>query len=162
MAVRNLFTGKAGERAVVSQFLIRECQVAVPEVDVGDDLFVAQPQDDFIPVQVKTARARQQARNYCGLFRLSLAQVSAPRTPQLLYVFAVHHDGDWSDFVLMRQRDLHEEHRLHGVGTTHGDHLTLRITFDSATVQCSRRDWTIYRSNWSVLSWDRTTPLIRH
>ena len=34
----NLYVGRAGQMVVISEFLIRGWNVAVPEVDVGDDL----------------------------------------------------------------------------------------------------------------------------
>lgn len=36
----NLYTGRAGQMAVMAEFLIRGYNVAVPEVDVGDDILV--------------------------------------------------------------------------------------------------------------------------
>jgi hypothetical protein len=36
----NLYLGKAGQFASMSYFLMRGWNVAIPEVDVGDDLFV--------------------------------------------------------------------------------------------------------------------------
>ena len=38
----NLYLGKAGQLAAMSYFLMRGWNVATPEVDVGDDLFVVE------------------------------------------------------------------------------------------------------------------------
>ena len=151
MARRNLYTGKAGERAVVAQFLIREWKVAVPEVDVGDDLFVARSPAAFVPVQVKTCRATQLKTSYFGQFRIPIEQMTTPRIPELVYVFAVYHDANWSDFVLVPRPDLHTEHVVHGTGSVSGQHITLRISFDATRVRCSGRDWSTYRANWSAI-----------
>ena len=35
----NLYIGKAGHLAVMSEFLMRGWNVATPEVDIGDDIF---------------------------------------------------------------------------------------------------------------------------
>jgi hypothetical protein len=35
----NLYLGKAGQQAVMSEFLVRGWNVATPEVDIGDDIF---------------------------------------------------------------------------------------------------------------------------
>jgi hypothetical protein len=38
----HLYLGKAGHLAVMSEFLTRGWNVAIPEVDIGDDIFVVQ------------------------------------------------------------------------------------------------------------------------
>lgn len=144
----NLFTGKAGEHAVASQLLVRQWQVAIPEVDVGDDLLAHQDLTRVLRVQVKTSRAVEQKRSYVGHFKLSLAQLATPRTPELLYVFAVFRDRDWSDFVVAPRADLYDEYALHHVGSTYQNNVNLRLRFDETTLVCSKRDWTRYRGNW--------------
>ncbi|MDE0453335.1 MAG: hypothetical protein OXI90_16400 [Gammaproteobacteria bacterium] len=152
MPRRNLFTGKAGEHAVISQLLVREWQVAAPEIDVGDDLLVAQDLGRVLRVQVKTCRAKELRKSYAGQFRLSAQQVATPRTPELFFVLVVFHDQDWSDFLPIPRRDLHEEHVLYDVGSRSGDGISLHVSFSEAAVQCSGRDWSRFRDNWSVLS----------
>ena len=152
MARRDLYTGKAGEHAVISHLLIREWQVAAPEVDIGDDLLIAKDLARVLRVQVKTCHAKQQKTSYVGRFRLSVAQVSTPRTPELFYVFALFRDQDWFDFLLIPRRDLHDEHALHNVGSGHGDHISLNIRFKGTTVRCGKRDWSRFRANWAILS----------
>lgn len=41
----HLFTGKAGQMAVMAEFLLRGYNVAVPEVDIGDDVLVVKDGD---------------------------------------------------------------------------------------------------------------------
>ncbi len=151
MSQRNLYTGKAGEHAVISQLLVREWQVAAPEVDIGDDLLIAEDLGRVLRVQVKTCRAREQQKSYAGRFRIPALQVTTPRTPELFYVFVVFRNQDWSDFLLIPRRDLHEEHVLRDVGTRNGDHISLRMRFSDTVVQCGGRDWSRFRANWSVL-----------
>lgn len=148
MEQRNLYIGKAGEHAVISQFLARQWQVAVPEVDVGDDILVAQDLAQTLRVQVKTSRAIEQKRSYAGQFRLPISQVATPGTPELLYVFAVFRKHDWSDFVVISRRELADEHALQGAGRRQSQHLALRIRFEGATVRCGSRNWSRFRSNW--------------
>lgn len=40
MSRMNLYLGHAGQMAVMAEFLVRGYNVAIPEVDVGDDIFV--------------------------------------------------------------------------------------------------------------------------
>jgi hypothetical protein len=42
---QNLYLGKAGQLLVMSEFLARGWNVATPEVDVGDDLFVIEDKE---------------------------------------------------------------------------------------------------------------------
>jgi len=41
----NLYLGRAGQLAVMSEFLTRGWNVAIPEVDIGDDIFVVRDSD---------------------------------------------------------------------------------------------------------------------
>ncbi len=62
---RLAFFGRSGQLAVMSEFLHRRINVAIPEVDVGDDVFVVKGSDDTVTrVQVKGATAREQASGY--------------------------------------------------------------------------------------------------
>ena len=42
MSRQSLYSGRAGQMAVMAEFLIRGYNVAIPEVDVGDDIFLGQ------------------------------------------------------------------------------------------------------------------------
>ena len=55
----NLFLGEAGLAFVKSEFLARGWNTAVPDVDIGDDMFVVENyMGNFYRVQVKTAKAK--------------------------------------------------------------------------------------------------------
>jgi hypothetical protein len=61
----NLYLGKAGQLVVMSCFLVRGWNVATPEVDVGDDLFVVEDKKGiFYRVQVKTSQATLRENGY--------------------------------------------------------------------------------------------------
>lgn len=50
------YVGRAGQLAVMSEFLLRGYNVAIPEVDEGDDVLVVNDRADRLwRVQVKTA-----------------------------------------------------------------------------------------------------------
>lgn len=40
MTAASQFTGRNGQLALMAEFLIRQLNVAIPEVDVGDDIVV--------------------------------------------------------------------------------------------------------------------------
>lgn len=151
MARRDLFTGRAGEHAVISQLLIREWQVAAPEVDIGDDLLIAMDLARILRVQVKTCRVREQRNSYVGRFRLSVEQVARPSTPELVFVFALYRNETWADFLVIPRRDLLDETTLHNVGGR-GGHINLYIRLTDTTVQCQNRDWSHFRNAWTILS----------
>jgi hypothetical protein len=55
---QSLYVGRAGQMAVMAEFLWRGLNVAFPEVDVGDDVFVVKDETgELWRVQVKTASA---------------------------------------------------------------------------------------------------------
>jgi len=55
----NLYLGRAGQLAVMSEFLTRGWNVAIPEVDIGDDIFVVRDSDGgFRSKQVLPEKAK--------------------------------------------------------------------------------------------------------
>lgn len=51
----NLYLGRAGQMAVMAEFLVRGYNVAIPEVDIGDDIFVVRDDDgEYSRIQVKS------------------------------------------------------------------------------------------------------------
>jgi hypothetical protein len=80
--------GKAGHFASMAEFLLRGYNVAIPEVDVGDDVFVVDDREGrLFRVQVKTAVLD----DWSGVVQFSLSrhQLEVVRAAELTYVFAV-------------------------------------------------------------------------
>jgi uncharacterized protein YuzE len=68
----NLYIGKAGQFAAMSEFLMRGWNVAVPEVDIGDDIFVVRDENgEFVRVQVKTATAQARSKSFSAQFKFA-------------------------------------------------------------------------------------------
>lgn len=107
MARRNLFTGRSGQLALMAEFLIRELNVAIPEVDVGDDIVVVRDDHDLITrVQVKTANAVPQKAAGCfsATFNVPLEQLeSGPQA--LVYAFVVRRLNRWEEFLIIRRSE---------------------------------------------------------
>src|SRR3954463_6041137 len=81
-----LYKGAGGQMAVMSEFLYRLLNVAVPEVDVGDDIFVVREKDEAVTrVQVKYSKADPQSNgSYVTQFSLPWEQFDLPEdTPAL-------------------------------------------------------------------------------
>src|SRR4051794_38172880 len=67
MSHKDLFFGRGGEMVVMSEFLLRGYNVAVPEIDVGDDIYVVEDQNGNLRrVQVKSANCNSTKKGYTG------------------------------------------------------------------------------------------------
>jgi hypothetical protein len=151
---RLAFFGRSGQLAVMSEFLHRRINVAIPEVDVGDDVFVVKGSDDTVTrIQVKAATATAQAGNYFARFNVPLAQLLVPRdTPALVYVFAVRFQDRWSDFIVIRRSTLfarvNEGAGYRGVSSDGKEYVQFRIVFTEEAVQCGPVNFQRYRNAW--------------
>src|SRR5215217_1466042 len=147
---QNLYVGRAGQMAVMAELLWRGWNVAVPEVDVGEDIFVVKDEDgDFWRVQVKTATAQPQLAGCSAQFSISLDQLELTRNPDLVFVFAIRNADWWEPFIIIDRLTLFGEHVAHGVGSVSDGNLILRFSVQDSKLQCSRRDFQAYRNNWS-------------
>jgi len=147
---QNLYVGRAGQMAVMSEFLWRGWNVAIPEVDVGDDIFVVKDDDgELCRVQVKAATAQPQRAGSSAQFSISVEQLESARTPDLVYVFAIRNAGWWETFVVIERRVLWGEHKAYGVGSVSDGNLILRFSIQDSKLQCSSRDFLAYRNDWS-------------
>ncbi len=154
---RRAFFGRSGHLAVMAEFLHRRINVAIPEVDVGDDVFVVKGNDEaVVRVQVKSATAEEQQNSYAGTFAVPEAQLLVPNdTPPLVYVFALRHDNRWSDFIVIRRSALLAL-RTKGAGSRSvGDDekaiIRFRIVFTPTTTLCGPdevADFRPYRNAW--------------
>src|SRR5262245_63346295 len=90
------YVGKAGQLAVMAEFLLRGYNVAMPEVDVGDDIFVVQDRTGRLwRIQVKTAIGKPREYGYSGQYAVQRKQLRQPKKPDLYYVFARRKGGQW-------------------------------------------------------------------
>ncbi len=134
----------------MAEFLLRGWNVALPEVDLGEDIFVIKDDSGNLSrVQVKTATAKAQRDGYSAQFSVSLRQLRMPRTPDLIYIFAVRNGDGWESFVVIDRSALREEHELHGVGSSNGESVVFRFVLSGLNLLCSNRDFRAYQNNWS-------------
>ncbi len=153
----NLYLGKAGHFHVMAEFLCRGWNVAIPEVDVGDDIFVVRDADgEFARVQVKTSTGTARQNGFSAKFSLSIEQLKQEFRPELTYVFLARWNGKWSRLLLISRQKLLEHFKLNQIGTAYKDNLTLYFSFQSNQVLCSETDFTAYLDNFSNF------PLIEH
>ena len=154
----NLYIGRAGQMAVMAEFLIRGYNVAIPEVDVGDDIFVVRDSDgEYSRIQVKTTNATQTQQGYSARYTLKLAQLDSPSTPETWYVFVNRLQEKWESFIVIPRQELHNLHELHQIGSLNrNDTLSLYFSYSDRRLTCSKQDMTSYLNNW------RDWPLIEH
>ena len=69
------YVGKAGHLAIMSAFLMRGWNVAIPEDDVGDDIFVVQDESGTLRrVQVKIPTTTVRQTGFSVRFQVAIKQ----------------------------------------------------------------------------------------
>jgi hypothetical protein len=149
--------------AAMSEFLSLGYNVAIPEVDRGDDVFVVRDDDGNLSrIQVKTANARTTPHGYKATVNVPRLQLETPRRPEVYYVFPVRHDGRWKDFVVISREDLNTIWKATNMGSLVGQipvkqKLVIQLAFRPNSVRTGAADFQPYRNNWN-----RYWPTIVH
>ncbi len=151
------FRGRGGQLAVMAEVLYRLCNAAIPEVDVGTDVFAfLDHRVDVARIQVKTARGAryENEEGYSARFDVPMRQLERTDGLPLYYALAVRLEGRWADFLVIGREQLDnlwngpqrfgtENHRT-------GD-LALTVQFRPGNVRCGEVDLTPYRNAWDQL-----------
>jgi hypothetical protein len=151
MRREHLYLGKGGQLAVMAEIAVRNYNVAIPEIDVGDDIFVVRDADgELWRVQVKTARATVTRDGYLrAQFSVSRRQLERPYETELYYSFVIRHADRWHAFINVPQTVLRETlHRLDARAGSEDGKLTFTLRCTPAAVLCGRVDLQRYRDNW--------------
>jgi hypothetical protein len=165
MSKQNAYTGRGGQFAVMAEFVIRGYNVAMPEIDIGDDIFVVKDSDgDLNRIQVKTAIGKPQKNKDCYLvqFKIAHAHLEKPRKPDITYVFVLRAGDCWRDFVIMPRRELYVLRQNSNIGSLLKDRTTgqlslvITMAFKPHDVICSKQSLQMYRNRWDA--W----PVIDH
>ena len=158
MPKANLYVGRAGQMAVMAEFLVRGYNVAVPEVDIGDDILVVKDDDGaYARVQVKAAKATKTSKGYSASYALKFSQVEFPSTPETWFVFANRLEEKWQSFVIIPRSELYIMYDKYKIGSLNQSRvLSLYFSYSGAKVSCSGQDFSHYLNNWS--GW----PYIKH
>ncbi len=153
----NHYLGKAGHLAVMSEFLVRGWNVAIPEVDVGDDIFVVKDENGTLRrVQVKTSIATHRRNSTSAQFNLSLRQLRKTSGILIHYVFIIRTNNTWTTPLIVRQDYLLNHIENDKVGSIYGDKITLYLSLQNIKATCSSIDFTSYLNNFADF------PLIDH
>ena len=138
--------------AVMSEFLDRGYNVAVPEVDIGDDLFVVRDSSgEYWRIQVKTSKATRTSSGTSTQYNLRLSQLAEPTVPDTWYVFVRRSDAGWGDFMLIRQPELYDYHEALQMGSRNREgYVILKVNKEGDRTTCSGVDLTPHVNDWSA------------
>jgi hypothetical protein len=105
------YTGKAGQFSVMAELSLRGYNVAIPEIDVGDDVFVLNDHTGQIKrLQVKTATSKKLERSggYRCQFNIKVAHVRDAEAVGSYYILAARCGSRWRHLVMEKAilRDL--------------------------------------------------------
>lgn len=146
----HLYLGKAGHLTVMSEFLTRGWNVAIPEVDIGDDIFVVQDDNGTLRrVQVKTSTSTIRTNNFSGQFNVPITQLKNITNILVHYVFVVRHNEQWTKPIIIRQDYLLDHVNSDNIGSQHEGNLKLYFSYSIEKVECSGLDFTKYVSDFT-------------
>jgi hypothetical protein len=152
----NLYIGKAVQLYVMSEFLIRGWNVAMPEVDTGDDIFVVEDENEtFYRVQVKTANAVERKNGYSAQFNLPMSQLREFELG-IYYVFLIREKNTWSKMLLIPQGSIYYHLKNNSIGSVYEKNLTLYFSIQNDKITCSSLDFTEYINNFNDF------PIVNH
>jgi len=173
---QDLYTGMSGQFAAMSEFLWRGYNVAIPAVDVGEDIFVVEAENNVLRrVQVKTAGTGTRAGNDKTVqFGLSRGQLNLPAGGSELYFMLLTR---WDDvdparawrFILIRSDHLNRFRLTPPAGVrrrgrppladaTAGDDLTMKVLFTAADATAWGHSMAAYLDCWSA-EWPVASPM---
>jgi hypothetical protein len=165
MSKQNPYTGRGGQFAVMAEFVVRGYNVAIPEIDIGDDIFVVKDSNGNLSrIQVKTAISKPQKKLDCwsAQFNLAYTHLEVARKPDITYVFVVRVEDRWREFVIIPRQALYDLRELNNIGSLTKDSktgkqsLVVTMAFKPNDVTCSKQSLQQYRNRWD--DW----PIIDH
>lgn len=119
--------------------------VAIPEVDIGDDIFVVQDDNGTLRrVQVKTSTSTIRKGGFSGQFSISIRNIRNLSNILVHYIFLVRHNDEWSKPVVIRQDRLLDYFENKQVGSEAKGNITFYFAYTNGSVRCSGQDFTKY------------------
>ncbi len=134
----------------MSEFLTRGWNVAIPEVDIGDDIFVVQDDNGTLRrVQVKTSTSTIRQSGFSGQFNVPITQIKNISNIPVHYVFIVRHHDQWSKPVVIRQDYLLDHFQNDKIGSENQGNLNLYFSYSTGKVESSGLDLSKYVSDFT-------------
>ena len=132
----HLYVGRAGHLAAMAECLSRGWNVAIPEVDVGEDIFVVEDETSILAkVQVKTATGKKTKGGFTAQFIIPIRQLNdeSSKGNEMRFIFVTRYNKTWQPFLIMKRKELQDKHLLEHIGsiTKTGEvKLTVYYTFE--------------------------------
>lgn len=124
--------------------------VAIPEVDMGDDIFVVQDDNGTLRrVQVKTSSSTIRNDNFSAQFNVSAKNLKNITNILVHYVFLVRHSNEWSKPIIIRQDYLLDHFDNNNVGSEFQGNITFYFSYTKEKVECSGKDFTKYINDFT-------------
>lgn len=144
--------GTAGQLAVMSELAVRGYNVAIPQIDIGDDIFVVNDQAGGLwRIQVKTSNAKHQKTSRAYSFRTRETAITVAANPDLYFIFVMREPERWR-FLVMTRAVLQSYTQNHNVGTLspNGMYRNISITLhDDGRATCAGNDLRSFLEDWS-------------
>lgn len=154
------YIGKAGHLAVMAELAIRGYNIAMPEIDIGDDIFAVKDDGGQMwRIQVKTSIGRRRKKSWSGQFSVRERAITTPTTPELHFVFVIRTGVRWK-FVVISRAVLHNYVRADDLGsasTRSGDrwrtyYISIQDKTDTkpVSVVCSKKNFDHHLADWAT------------
>ena len=143
------YIGKAGHLAVMGEFAFRGYNVAMPEIDTGDDIFVVHDKTGAMwRLQVKTSSGKRNTKSSRYQFRIRDTAIRNAMTPELHFVFVMRQPKNWR-FMIIARNVLQNYVDSKGLGTLHKGYRQIVVTLhNDVTAICSKQDLSHHLEDW--------------
>jgi hypothetical protein len=153
MASRNQYVGRAGQLAVMGELAWRGYNIAIPEIDIGDDVFAVNDATGHMwRLQVKTATEKPQKNSNKYQFKVKATAMTLRQTPDLHFVFAMRGENGWQ-FLIMDRMILSNYVKTQNVGTPADKERFRRfdiILRPDGSAKCAGVEWRHHLGDWST------------
>lgn len=153
------YTGRSGQLAVMAELLMLKCNVAIPEIDRGKDVFAfKEGRREVAHIQVKTGRGKAYKKEEGYRARFSIPKKELGRLTSnapIYYVLAARLEAEWADYLVMSRLEMAVFY-WNFTADTPGEEesspdFVFVVQFRPTQVICRNLDWTSYRNDWSKL-----------
>lgn len=146
--IGSTYFGKAGHLFVMSELLLRGWNVAIPEIDQGDDIFVVRHGDsNYRRMQVKSANALVRGKTISVQYSISKLLL-VPSGSEIDFVFVVRHELQWKYLFIISSDKLRNFIGDKALLNPKPLNLTISISSNSV-IKCRKQDFGGFLNNFS-------------
>jgi hypothetical protein len=117
----HLYLGRAGHLASMAECLSRGWNVAIPEVDIGEDIFVVEDATSSLAkVQVKTATGKKIKNGFKAQYLIPKKQIedTSSKGNDLRFILVSRYNKSWQPSVILTRKELLDLYTIQHIGTT--------------------------------------------